>query len=103
MRSVDAKHWRYAKDDEYNALVEAKTWHLVKVTDSKNVISGKWVFKIKLNEDGSISRYKARWVARGFSQKEGIDFTEIFAPVVRYSSVRTICSLSNALGSVYLD
>jgi hypothetical protein len=98
MRSVDAKHWRYAKDDEYDALVEAKTWHLVKVTDSKNVISGKWVFKIKLNEDGSISRYKARWVARGFSQKEGIDFTEIFAPVVRYSSVRTICSLSNALG-----
>ena len=96
LRSVDRKHWRFALDSEYDQLVDAKTWILVPRSEAKNVISGKWVFKIKKNSDGTIDRYKARWCARGFSQKHDIDYTEIFAPVVRYSSVRTLLALANA-------
>ena len=97
LASVDARHWRFALDSEYQQLVDALTWELVPRNSAANVISGKWVFKIKRNPDGSIDRYKARWVARGFSQRHNVDFTEIFAPVIRYSSVRLLLSLSNAL------
>ena len=95
LASVDRRHWRFALDSEYEQLVDAQTWELVPRSEAPNVISGKWVFKIKKNSDGSIDRYKARWVARGFSQKHDIDYTEIFAPVIRYSSVRLLLSLAN--------
>jgi hypothetical protein len=58
------------------------------------VVSSKWLFKIKHYADGSIEKYKARFVTRGFSQKEGIDYEETFAPVARYTSIRTIISLA---------
>jgi hypothetical protein len=98
LRSVDKRHWRFALDAEYDQLVAANTWELVPRSEALNVISGKWVFKIKKNADGSIDRYKARWVARGFSQKHDIDYSETFAPVIRYSSVRLLLSLANIYG-----
>jgi hypothetical protein len=58
------------------------------------VVSSRWLFKIKHAADGSIEKYKARFVARGFSQKEGIDYEETFAPVARYTSIRTIIALA---------
>ena len=97
LSSIDRRHWRFALDAEYDQLVAANTWELVPRSTAANVISGKWVFRIKRNADGSIDRYKARWVARGFSQRKDIDFDEIFAPVVRYSSIRTLASLANAM------
>jgi hypothetical protein len=97
LRSVDRRHWKFALDKEVHDLQLAETWTLVPRNTAPNVISGKWVFKIKHNSDGSIDRYKARWVARGFSQKQDVDYTEIFAPVVRLSSLRTLLSLSNAM------
>ena len=96
LNSVDAKHWRFALDAEHQQLCDALTWILVKREDAKNVVSGKWVFKIKRDTNGDIQRYKARWCARGFSQRENIDFKEIFAPVIRYSSIRFLLSLANA-------
>ena len=57
----------------------------------------KWLFKIKHAADGSIEKYKARFVARGFSQKEGIDYEETFAPVARYTSIRTIIALATKM------
>jgi hypothetical protein len=95
LRSVDKRHWRFALDAEHEQLVDASTWTLVPRSEARNVISGKWVFKIKKNADGTIERYKARWVARGFSQKHDIDYTEVFAPVIRYSSVRTLLAIAN--------
>ena len=58
------------------------------------MVSSKWLFKIKHAVDGSIEKYKARFVARGFSQKEGIDYEETFTPVARYTSIRTIIALA---------
>jgi hypothetical protein len=96
LRSADRKHWRFAMDTEHQQLVDAVTWIKVNESDAKNIISGKWIFKIKKDKDGNIEKYKARWVARGFSQKQGVDFTEIFSPVIRYSSVRLLLALANA-------
>jgi hypothetical protein len=64
----------------------------------KSVVTSKWLYKIKHAADDSIEKYKARFVARGFSQKEGIDYDEIFAPVARYTSIRIIISLATVFG-----
>ena len=56
-------------------------WELVNLPDKKKKIDVKWVFKVKLNPDGQVSKNKARSVARGFLQKQGIDYNEVFAPV----------------------
>lgn len=59
---------------EYTALQANRTWRLVDKPAGAHIISGKWVFKHKLHPDGSLERYKARWVVRGFTQRDGIDF-----------------------------
>jgi hypothetical protein len=62
------------------------------------VVTSKWIYKIKHTTDGSIEKYKARFVARGFSQKEGVDYEETFAPVSRYTSIRVVISLTSFMG-----
>ena len=63
-------------------------------TSCRKIIDSKWVFKIKRNSDGTIARYKARLVARGFTQEHGIDYTETFAPTVKFSTIRVILTLA---------
>ena len=58
------------------------------------MVTGKWIFKHKFNADGSLERYKARWVLRGFTQRPGVDFAETFSPVVKPATVRTVLSLA---------
>ena len=60
----------------------------------KSVVTSKWIYKIKHVADGSIEKYKARFVAHGFSQKEGIDYEETFAPVARYTSIRSVLAMA---------
>jgi hypothetical protein len=79
---------------EFNALVENSTWQLIPRPPGANVVSGKWVYKHKFHSDGSLSRHKARWVVRGFSQEHGIDYDETFSPVVKPSTIRIILSLA---------
>jgi hypothetical protein len=64
----------------------------------KSVVSSKWIYKIKHAANGSVENFKARFVARGFTHKEGIDYEETFSPVARYTSIRTIISLALVLG-----
>jgi hypothetical protein len=64
----------------------------------KSVVSSKWIYKIKHAADGSVENFKARFVARGFTRKEGIDYEETFSPVARYTSIQTIISLALVLG-----
>jgi hypothetical protein len=80
--------------EEYQSIIKNDVWEIVPKPKSKDVVSSKWLFKIKHDVDGSIQKYKARFVARGFSQKEGIDYEETFAPVARYTSIRTIIALT---------
>ena len=85
--------WHAAMRDEFNALTQNHTWTLVPKPPNANVVSGKWVFRHKFHSDGSLARYKARWVCRGFSQQHGIDFDETFSPVVKPSTIRVVLSL----------
>jgi hypothetical protein len=80
--------------DEFHALLSNNTWQLVPRPPNANVVSGKWVFRQKFHSDGTLSRYKARWVCRGFSQQHGIDYDETFSPVVKPSTIHTILSIA---------
>lgn len=82
-----------AVQEELDAHSINGTWVIVQKTSEIKPIDSKWVFKVMTDTSGNISRYKARLVARGFMQKEGRDYTETFAPVVRYDSVRTFLAI----------
>jgi hypothetical protein len=92
--AIQKKGWANAMIEEYQSIINNDVWEIVPRPKSKDVVSSKWLFKIKHATDGSIEKYKARFFARGFSQKEGIDYEETFAPVARYTSIRTIIALA---------
>jgi len=79
--------------EEFDALLANSTWDLVPRPPRANIVTGKWVFKHKYKADGSLERYKARWVLRGFTQRPGIDFSETFSPVVNPATIWIVLSL----------
>ena len=87
-------HWQKAIDAEFMNLSGNNTWALCSLPEGRKAISCKWVFKVKSKEDGSIDKFKARLVVRGFSQRPGIDFDETFSPVARLDTVRMMFALS---------
>ena len=76
--------------EELDALHKTGTWDMVDLPSGKSAIGCKWVYKIKTRSDDTVDRYKARLVARGFTQEYGIDYEDTFAPVARLSSVMTL-------------
>ena len=76
--TLDNESWIETMNEEIEQFERNKTWTLVPQPKDKNVIGTKWVFRNKLNEDGKISRNKARLVCKGYSQEEGIDYGETF-------------------------
>ncbi|GKC70542.1 ribonuclease H-like domain-containing protein [Tanacetum coccineum] len=87
-------HWKEAMLDEFKALITNRTWVLVPRPANVNVVRSMWLFKHKFNADGSLSRYKARFVANGHSQQQGIDCDETFSPVVKPATIHTVLSLA---------
>jgi hypothetical protein len=75
--------WKKAMDEELDQIEKNDTWELVPRPKDKNVINTKWVYRNKLNEDGQVTRNKARLVCKGYAQVEGIHFEETFAPIAR--------------------
>ena len=78
---------------EYQSIMKNDVWDVIPRPEGKSVVTSKWIYKIKHAADGSIEKYKEIFMARGFSQKEGIDYEETFAPVSRHTSIRSILAL----------
>ncbi|GKD06180.1 gypsy type transposase, partial [Tanacetum coccineum] len=92
--SPECDKWVVAMEEEVESLHKNETWELVKLPKEKRVISCKWLFKVKDGIPGVESkRYKARYVVRGFDQREGIDFNEVFSHVVHHTSIRVLLSI----------
>lgn len=92
--SAESKQWRDAMDDEMKSHALNKTWSLEKLPADRKAIKCKWVFKVKRDVNGDVEKFKARMCGKGYSQREGIDYQETFAPVVRYTSLRYLIGLA---------
>ncbi|KAH9717481.1 hypothetical protein KPL71_021830 [Citrus sinensis] len=97
------KEWQQAMDEEIMSLYKNDTWELVKKPDKRRVVNCKWIFKVKDGLTGDEpKRFKARLVLKGYTQKEWVDFKEVFSPVVRHASIRVILALT-AVQDMELD
>ena len=92
MQVETGKMWEQGMNEEMDSLVRNQIWDLVKFPAEKRASQNKWVYRLK-EEYGGKKRYKDRLAAKGFAQKKGIYFDEIFYPVVKMTSIRTILSL----------
>ncbi|CAH9131081.1 unnamed protein product [Cuscuta epithymum] len=89
----DKSNWWEAMGDEMKSLQKNQTYDLVPLPKGKKALKNKWVFKVKKDVKGNIVKHKARLVVKGFQQKQGIDFDEIFSPVVKMMSIRVVLGL----------
>ncbi|XP_048434594.1 uncharacterized mitochondrial protein AtMg00810-like [Pyrus x bretschneideri] len=83
---------------EFDALKTQGAWLLIPSPSNRSVIGSKWVYKVKKNPDGTVSRYKARLVAQVYTQEQGLDYFETLSPVVRHTTVRIISALAAQFG-----
>jgi len=98
MQSPQAQQWKEACNAEYQCLIDNTTWKLMPLPRGASLVKGKWVFDIKKDVDNNPVRFKARWVARGFTQKQGVDYDDTYASVTKPSTVRVLLSIFAAYG-----
>jgi hypothetical protein len=85
--------WEKAMEVEHESLMKIKTWDLTSLPSGKKPIGCKWVYKVKYKADGTLKKYKARLVAKLFSQREGIDYEEIFSPTTKMSTIHLVLAM----------
>ncbi|GJW56066.1 retrovirus-related pol polyprotein from transposon TNT 1-94 [Tanacetum coccineum] len=95
-KALGDESWVIAMQEELNQFVANDVWDLVPLPMSQTVIGTKWVFRNKLDENGIVSRNKARLVAQGYNQQEGTDYDETYAPLARLESIRILLAIACA-------
>ena len=93
MSSPHKSKWQKAMEREMESLHSNEVWDLVKPPPNQKIVGSKWIFKRKVDVDGTVEWYKARLVAQGCTQKFGLDYEETFSPVVRFESIRFVVAL----------
>ena len=93
-QAMKHKYWRDAMSREFNSTNENRTSDLVEASQHMNVVVCRWVFTIKYNPDGSIDKYKAQIVAKGYHQQQGIDYGDTFSPVIKSNTIRIVLGLA---------
>ncbi|GJP41365.1 hypothetical protein CLOM_g1025 [Closterium sp. NIES-68] len=96
----NGKEWKKAPDEEMGSIIENDTFDLVNLPPGRKAISSKWLFKRKTDADGNIERYKSRLVAKGYQQQEKKDYNEVYAPVVKGTTLRTLFAAAAIKGWV---
>ena len=84
--------------DEYHSIMKNDVWEIVLRPEWKSMVTSRWLYKPKHAMDGSVEKYKARFVARGFSQVEGVDYDETFVLVACYTSIKALISIAAEMG-----
>ena len=97
---ADASKWKSAMEEEIASLHENNTWNLTTLPKDRKVLRGKWVYKKKTTE--ASTRYKARWVVKGFMQREGIDYTETYASVINKATTKVVMAMA-AIKGYYIE
>ena len=97
MSSPDAPYWKEAVNSEIESILQNHTWELVDLPKGSKPLGYKWIFKKKLKADGSVDKYKARLVIKGFRQKEDLDYFDTYSPVTRITSIRMLIAIASIL------
>ncbi|KAJ9559520.1 hypothetical protein OSB04_004680 [Centaurea solstitialis] len=95
--------WRLAMKQEIESIEKNHTWELCDLPMGAVAIGLKWLFKTKLDQEGKIDKRKARLVVKGYAQRQGIDYSEVFAPVARWDTIRTILALAAQRETVFVE
>ncbi|CAI7816623.1 unnamed protein product [Closterium sp. NIES-54] len=90
LESSDAEDWKKAMESELKGIEENGMWEWVELPEGRKAITSKWLFKIKSDTNGRIEHYKSRLVAKGYQQKEKVEYKELYAPVVRPTTLQTL-------------
>jgi hypothetical protein len=90
----EAPLWKKTVNSEIESILQNHTWELVDLPLGCKPLGYKWIFKRKMKADGSIDKYKARLVVKGYKQKEGVDYFNTYSPVTRITSIRTLIAIA---------
>ena len=90
----EAPLWKEAVNSEIESILQNHTWELVDLPPGYKLLGYKWIFKRKMKATGSIDKYKARLVVKGYKQKEGVDYFDTYSPVTRITSIRMLSSIA---------